>query len=48
MYCILELTEEGYLLKRRAQEIIELYAKTAQKIKHNSSDNIEGTIFMCI
>lgn len=41
---ILELTEEGYLLKRRAQEIIELYAKTAQEIKHNSSENIEGTI----
>lgn len=41
---ILELTEEGYLLKRRAQEIIELYDKTAQEIKHNSSDNIEGTI----
>lgn len=41
---ILELTEEGYLLKRRAQEIIELYDKTAQEIKRNSSDNIEGTI----
>lgn len=41
---ILKLTEEGYLLKRRAQEIIELYDKTAQEIKRNSSDNVEGTI----
>lgn len=41
---ILELTEEGFLLKRRAQEMLELYDKTAQEIKRNSSDNIEGTI----
>lgn len=41
---ILELTEEGFLLKRRAQEMLELYEKTAQEIKRNNSDNIEGTI----
>ena len=41
---ILELTEEGFLLKRRAQEMLELYEKTTQEIKRNSSENIEGTI----
>lgn len=41
---VLELTEEGFLLKRRAQEMLELYEKTTQEIKRNSSENIEGTI----
>ncbi|MBP3793122.1 MAG: LysR family transcriptional regulator [Ruminococcus sp.] len=39
------LTDEGMMLRKRAEEIVELVEKTEQEIKQ-SSDNISGTVYI--
>lgn len=42
----IRLTEEGRLLRRRAEEILELMEKTQDEIRHNDEDEISG--WLCI
>ena len=39
------LTDEGMMLRKRAEEIVELVEKTEQELKQ-SSDNISGTVYI--
>ena len=39
------LTEDGMMLRKRAEEIIELVEKTEEELKHNS-DHINGTVYI--